>query len=435
MTRTAMTIPMRLLAALSIAMALLVGAGVGAGRLAAQPVPGGAAAGPLSVGAVTLTRQRVPMSVTLPGVAVAIASADIRPLVQGVVQKILYQPDQQMTTGAPMFQIDPTRYDAAVAVAEANLASATAALTTARSNAERYNALAGRGVTEADAEAARSELLQAEAAVAVAEANLKTAEYEQSNTVIRSPIDGQASVAAVSVGDLVTAGQAEPLVSVTALDPIYADLADTSARMLQLRDMMDQGVLQRGAGLDVVLILENGHRLEGKGRLVSVGDQVSTGTGTFNVRVEVPNPGRRVLPGMFVQAQLTFGLFDAILVPQMAATPNADGTVSVWLAQDGRAVERRLVPQGSTRAEWIVTEGLDEGTVLLVDSRDDLRAGAEVAPRPVTIATGGIVTDRAAASSDAAAAPAAPARDAPDDDIRPPAASPAPGSSDTPAER
>lgn len=211
------------------------------------------AAGPTTVGTITLSPQQVPMTLNLSGVAVASESAQIRPLVQGVVREILYHPGQQMKVGDPMFQIDATSYQAAVAVATANVNSAQAARDDAQANADRYGALAGTGVSRAEAQSAQNALLQAEAAVAVAQAQLQAAQFDLDNTTIKSPIEGQAAVPGISVGDLVTSGQATALTTVTRLDPIYADLVDTSAQMLRLRAMFEDGSLQRGNSLRVEL--------------------------------------------------------------------------------------------------------------------------------------------------------------------------------------
>ncbi|WBU61052.1 efflux RND transporter periplasmic adaptor subunit [Paracoccus albus] len=361
-------------------------------QAAAQPAPG-AVAQTLEVGTITLSAEDVPVTLNLSGVAVASESAQIRPLVQGIVQEIRYSPDQQMAPGDEMFQIDPTSYEAALASAEANLQSAEAARDEAQSNADRYEALAGRGVSEAEAESARSALLQAEAAVAVAQASLRTAQFDLNNTTITSPIEGQASVSEVSVGDLVTSGQSDELATVTRLDPIYADLADTSARMLRLRSMFEAGTVQPGDSLGVALILENGQTVGGSGEVISVGDQVSTSTGTFNVRVQIANPRRLILPGMFVSARLTIGEHQAMLIPQVAASPQADGTLSVYLVEDGKAVERAVQPTGSTDSAWIVPEGLADGDQLIVDNRDNLRDGMGVTAVASTVGTGGVVSD------------------------------------------
>ena len=370
------------------AMACAVGSAV-------AQMPGAGSPGPLTVGTITLNHEAVPMRLTLSGLAVASQDAEIRPLVQGILQEILYQPDQQMKVGDPMFRIDPTSYRAAVAVAKANLASAEAAVPAAEANVKRYQELAGRSVTEADVESVRTTLEQAQAAVAQAQANLQAAQYNLDNTTITSPIEGRAAVPNVSVGNLVTAGQSSALTTVTRLDPIYADLVDTSARMLEIRQMLDRGVLTPGKKLTVTLTLENGETLAGEGEVISVGNRVSTSTGTFNVRVKIANPERRVLPGMFVTAEIGFGNYQAVLVPQMAGSPRADGTLRIFVVEDGKAQERYVVAVDTTDSAWVVTQGIEDGAQLIVDNLDNIRAGAEVKTVAVQVGAGGVVTDLA----------------------------------------
>lgn len=167
--------------------------------VAAQQAPT-AQAQAVQVGTITVAPEKVPLILNVAGVAVASEDAQIRPQVGGVVQQILYRSSTPMKVGDPMFQIDATSYQAALAVAEANLASANAARDEAEAGADRYGALAGRGVSQAEADTARRTLLQAEAAVAVAEADVKTAQFNLDNTTIKSPIEGQASVPEISVG-------------------------------------------------------------------------------------------------------------------------------------------------------------------------------------------------------------------------------------------
>ncbi|MFB2533189.1 efflux RND transporter periplasmic adaptor subunit [Paracoccus sp. p4-l81] len=347
---------------------------------------------PIRVGVIELTAQDVPMTLALSGLALASEDAVIRPLVQGIVQDILYRPDQQMRPGDPMFRLDPASYQAALAVARADQARAEAAVPPAQAAVDRGERLAGSNVvTRADLETARATLAQARAAVDLAAANVAAAQLNLDRTTITSPIAGRASVPSVSVGDLVTAGQADGLARVSRIDPIYADLSDSSARMLALRAMLDGGTLTRADTLDVALRLENGETISRKGRVVSIGNNVSTSTGSFTVRVEVANPEGRVWPGMFVTAQITFGQYQALLVPQRAGAPQADGSLRVWLLRDGKIARQQVTAAYSTDQDWIVTDGLSPGDRLIVDNLDNLRDGAAAEPVPVSVGPGGTV--------------------------------------------
>lgn len=368
-----------------------------AGPAFAQGLPGsGGPAVPAKAGFVTLSRSEVPVQVTLSGQAAAVENALVRPLVDGVITAILYEPGQEVEAGTPLFSIDPQTYEAALASAEASLRSAQAAVQPARATVERYGALIGTGATAEQLDTARMSLAQAEAAVAIAEATLRTARINLDRTTIRSPVSGVPDVAEVSVGDLVTSGQSSALTTVISLDPIHVDLSEASARMLDLRARIESGAVRPGDQLAVSLVLENGQVFDGTGTLSSVSRRVSTSTGTVRVRFRFDNPSRVIMPGMFVRARVTLGVSDAFLVPQLAASILADGRVSVWvLTADNRAEERRLVPIGATKSAWIVTDGLEDGTRLLLDGIDNMAAGTEVRPVAVTISDDGIILDAA----------------------------------------
>ncbi len=185
---------------------------------------------------VSVKAESVPLVSTRPGRAVAQDAVDIRPRVDGFVTEVLYKPGQPIKAGDPMFRIDPTTYEAAVEEARANLASAKAAVPQAEAAYERSRKLQDSGSTRADLEEALATLEQARASVSAAEAALRMAEAELSWTTITSPLDGLPSVAAVSPGDLVTAGQSDALATVTQLDPIDVDMYEPSARLQRIRD-------------------------------------------------------------------------------------------------------------------------------------------------------------------------------------------------------
>lgn len=348
----------------------------------------------IKAGVVQLSSAEVPVVVNLSGQAAAIQSAAIRPLVDGVVTEIDYQPGRPVKQGDLLFTIDPKSYDAALALAKASLQNAEAALPGAQSALDRAERLVGTSVTQESLESARVTYAQAQAAIAEAEASVTTAQINLERTRITSPFDGVAAIASVSIGDLVTSGQSDALTTVTSLDPIYVDLSEASARMLQLRARVTSGAIKRGDRLAAQVTLENGEAFQGEGELDSVGATVSTTTGTQNMRFRFANPDRLILPGMFLRAELTLGTAQAFLVPQLAATLQADGTLRLFvLDENDTAQELRVTSIGSTDRAWIVSDGIAEGTRLLVDNLENMKAGQKIDPVPATISDAGIVSD------------------------------------------
>ncbi|MFN4100016.1 MAG: efflux RND transporter periplasmic adaptor subunit [Pararhodobacter sp.] len=375
----------------------------------AGPMPG--MGGAAEVGIITLSETEVPFSVTVPGRAVAFEEVDIRPRVAGAIAEIAYRPGLPVAAGDVLFVIEADTYAAEVASAEASVARAEAAFRTAEATLRRYETLAGTGVSAQDLESAQVSLLQAEADLRAAQASLQTQQLYLDRTAIRSPIDGFADIPTVSVGALVTENQADALTTITRIDPIFVDVEESSRRIADIRTRVEQGQLQTGENLGIRLRLETGETYELDGQMVSPGTRVSQTTGTLALRLQFPNPERRVLPGQFLRVDIELGTIRAILVPQGATARSAIGALTAFVVEDGVARQRVLAEQGSHSNAWVITSGLADGEQLIVDGLNMLRDGAEVRPVPVEITAEG-VTRRVDGQSD---------------DFQPPAAMPAGG--------
>ncbi len=380
---------------------ILIAAVLAALPFAVSAQQGRAPAGPAKVGVLTLASEDVPYVRTLPGRAVAYEKTDIRPRVSGAIVEILYQPGATLKPGDPMFRIEDATYRAALASAKAAVSGAEAELATARATANRYRALQGSSATAANLETAEAAVARAESALAAALATLESAQIDLDHTTIASPISGVAGKSEFSIGALVTANQAAALATVTRLDPIHVDVVDSSSGMLRVRDRIASGKLQQGDRIGLRLLLETGRPYDRDGELVVLGTEVSSSTGTIDMRIRFDNPDRLILPGQFLRVEATLGTARAILVPQRATTRAADGTLSVWLVRDGKVHRVVVEASGSYRNAWVVTGGIHEGDVLVVDGMTNLREGAEVATVPVTIDRLGVVRDVAPASAGA----------------------------------
>ena len=363
---------------------------------------GGGPKGPVKVGVMELTREAVKRRSVLPGRAVASQQANIRPRVTGMVTAILYTPGEVLEVGAPMFRLDAASYAAKADSARATVARMQAALIQAEAALTRARALEGSGSTRVTVETAEAAAAQARAELRGAEAALTVAEQELGWTEITSPIKGIAGFAQVSVGDLVTAGQGDALAQVTTLDPIHVDLYEPAARLLSIREQIASGALRPEEKLEVTLTLENGQTHQGGGTLVAPSVNVSTTTGTQDLRFRFDNPDGLIRPGMFLRGSVVVGRMEAIRVPQRAATIGRGGMVSVFLAEGGKAVRAQVMPVGSDGNDWLIAEGLEPGALVIVDGLTSLRDGAEVETVPVSIDAAGVVRDAAPAAGGAA---------------------------------
>lgn len=377
------------------ALALLAGCG----QTEQGPPP------PPEVSVITLAPRPVAITDQLPGRTTAFRVAEVRPQVTGIVQKRLFAEGGEVKAGEQLFQIDAGSYRAAVSSAEAALKRAEAAAVTARLLEERYAPLiAANAVSKQENDEAIAARARAEADVASARAALDAARINLVYTQLLSPISGQIGRTLVTEGALVTSGQSAPLATVQQLDPIYVDITQSSTEMLRLQRQFANGELLKDDNnqAEVTLTLEDGSQYAERGRLKVSEASVDPSTGSVVLRAVFPNPKRELLPGMFVRAQLARGtLAKAIMVPQRGVAHNAKGEATVLIVGDDEKVAERVVTADrAIDGEWLVTAGLSPGDRVIVDGLQKVKPGSAV--KAVPAAEQAQADLRAGAASDVA---------------------------------
>jgi len=392
----------------------------GCGSQQAAPPP----ASP-EVSTVTVNPERVVLITELPGRTSAYFVAEIRPQVNGIVQKRLFDEGSDVKVGQALYQIDPAPFQAAYDNVTANLAATRkaadrvraalevsfagvsqkkATLELALTNRWRFEELfKGRAVSasqrdqaateaqvaeaalkaaEAQVQSDREAVAAAEAAIQQAEAALETARINLAYTRISAPISGRIGKSNVTVGALATAYQGSAFATIQQIDPIYVDATQSSASLLQLKRNMAAGRIN-GMGPDrtrVKLLLEDGtpYPLEGTLKFSEV--TVDPSTGSFILRMVFPNPKHILLPGMYVRAVLQEGEVDrAILAPQQGVSRDPKGNPIALIADASDRVEQRALKiDRAIGDKWLVTEGLRAGDRLIVEGMQRVRPGASV---------------------------------------------------------
>ena len=358
-------------AAAAVVAALLAGCG-GTHQQGARP--------PTQVGYVTLAAQPVTLRAELTGRTTASLVSDVRPQVSGIIKARLFTEGAQVKAGQVLYQIDPAPYQAAYDAARADLASAEAAVLNTALKDQRYAELRQiEGVSKQDAHDAASTHTQAVAAVAQKKAALETARINLEYTQVRAPISGRIGISAVTPGALVTAGQDAALSTIRSLDPMYVDVTQSSAQLLELRRQLAAGGAKPG-GTKVSLKLEDGSQYPLAGVLKFQEVAVDESTGSVTLRAEFPNPQDVLLPGMFVRAEVEEGVQpDGILAPQQGVTHNDRGQATALVVDAQGKVEQRTLEVGQTQGSaWRVIHGLSDGDRLIVEGSGKVRAGDKV---------------------------------------------------------
>lgn len=356
--------------------------------------PGAGAMPPAEVGVVTLVAQSVTLARELPGRTSPSRVAEVRPQVSGIVKERLFTEGGLVQAGQPLYQLDDAVYRAEVASARAQLARAEATRESAALNARRSAELVKiDAVSRQDHEAAQAAAKQSEADVAAAKAALARAEINLGYAQIVSPISGRIGRSAVTAGALVTANQAAALATVQQLDPMYVDVTQSSAELLALRKDLAAGRARPARDLPVEVVLEDGSRHRQAGRLAFSEATVDPATGSYTLRVVVPNPDQVLLPGIYARALVGGAVRDnAILVPQRGVARDPKGNASAMLLDAEGKVEARPIKVSRTVGDqWLVEEGLAAGERVIVEGLQKIAPGmpakvAAPAPAPAPAA-------------------------------------------------
>ena len=328
---------------------------------------------PQQVGVVSVKSQAYALTNDLPGRTAAYRVAEVRPQVNGLIEKRLFVEGSEVKKGQQLYQIDASVYDATYKSAQASLAAS-------ESLAKRYADLVK------DQAVSKQAYADANAAYLQAKASVERAAIDLRYTKVLAPISGRIGRSAVTEGALVTSGQAQPLATIQQLDPIYVDVTQPARDLLILRRDMAEGRLEKASenAAKVSLTLEDGTQFANQGTLEFSEVAVDASTGSVTLRAVFPNPEKELLPGMFVHAKLVAGVKQqAILAPQQGVTRNARGEPIAMVVGEGNVVEVRTLK--TERAEgnmWLVTDGLKDGDQLITEGLQFIQPGVVVDPQP-----------------------------------------------------
>lgn len=350
------------------------------------------------VGVVTTQTQTLSMTTELAGRTNPYMVSELRPQVGGILKERLFKEGGEVRAGDILYQIDDAIFKARHNSAKAALAKAEANLKVTRLTASRYKELVKiNAVSKQENDSAQAELLRAQADVAAAKAALDMEAINLAYTRVEAPISGRIGQSSVTPGALLSANQSDPLAVIQQLDPIYVDVTQSSVELLRLREALASGALKRSdtAAASVKLKLEDGSVYEHPGELQFSEVRVEPGTGMVTLRAVFPNPDNKLLPGMYVRAQIEEGLRDdAMLLPQRAVMRDGKGTPTALVLNPDNKVELRVLE--TSRAigdQWLVERGISPGERLIVEGVQKVRPGAEAraveagAPAPSLAAT------------------------------------------------
>ena len=303
-------------------------------RSARRPPPG------VPVSVAEAVQRDVPFKIGAIGNVEPYSTVAVKARVDGQILAVGFREGQQVSKGQVLFRIDPRPFEAALKQAEANALRDAAARDQAASQAKRYKELLDKNFVSSESYAQFATNAQTADAVAQASrAALENARLNLAYCTIVSPIEGYAGRVLLQAGNLVKANDANPLVIINQVRPIFVTFSVPEQQLPEIRKYRAEGHLPVEASSP-----DAGKPLA-EGQLVFVDNTVDPATGTIKLRAQFENRDLALWPGQFVQVSLRlFEEVGAILVPATAVQTGPDGqyvyVIDAGATAQGRSVNR-----------------------------------------------------------------------------------------------
>lgn len=352
------------LSAVALLVALLAGCDNSIAQNAAPPPP--------AVSVASVVMKPISQWDAFNGRIEAVQSVQLRPRVSGYIDKVNYTEGDEVKKGQVLFTIDDRTYRAAREQAQAELVRARNQAALARSESGRTEKLIGTQAISTEVwEQRRSSAAQAQSNVLAAQAQLDIAQLNLDFTRVTAPIDGRASRAMITAGNLVTTGDsASVLTTLVSLDKVYVYFDVDEATFLRYQNTALDGrrnqAPQAKLPVKVGLVGEDGYPHQG---VVDFTDnQLNPGTGTIRMRAQLENHDRRFTPGLFARVQMPGSAqFNAMLIDDKSVMTDQDHKFVYVVDKNGKAQRRDIEVGRVADGLRIVQKGLSAGDRVIVD--------------------------------------------------------------------
>jgi len=334
---------------------------------------GGERAIPVTVAAAA--RADVPVVLDALGTVTSLRTVTVRSRVDGQLLRVNFREGQTVKAGEVLAEIDPRPFQVQLEQAQGQLARDRALLENARLDLERYRTLVAQDAASAQQLDTQQALVrQYEGAVKTDQGQVDNARLQLAYARITAPFSGRLGLRLVDPGNLVRAGDANGLVTITQVQPIGVTFA------LPEKDLAP--VLARyreGKPMTVQALDRDQRQVLATGRLTTLDNQIDLATGTLKMKAEFANADGALFPNQFVNARLRIDLLaGATVVPTAAVQRGAPGTYVYLLQPEGTVALRRIETGPVDGERIVVARGLAPGDRVVIDGVDNLRDGARV---------------------------------------------------------
>ncbi|MHC0446998.1 efflux RND transporter periplasmic adaptor subunit [Flavobacterium sp. 3-218] len=332
---------------------------------------------------VTLQPKSATLNSDFPASIQGQQNIEIRPRVEGYIDKIFVDEGAVVKAGQPLFKISAPEYEQEVRTATASIKSAQADVSSAKLAVNKVKPLVEKGIiSKYDLESAQYTYESALASLAQANAALVNAKVNLGYTTVTSPVNGVVGSIPFRLGSLVSSNTADPLTTVSSIGNVYAYFAINEKMLLNFTQNNTTGasLAQKIKNMPAVsLLLSDGSIYDQKGHIETVNGLINTETGTVNVRARFPNPKGIIRSGSSTTVRIPNEVKNSIIVPQSATFELQDKIFAVVVGKDGKTKNANItVLDNSAGNYYVVTSGLNPGDQIVLEGVASLKEGTEI---------------------------------------------------------
>lgn len=326
--------------------------------------------------------QLINFSENLPARVQAFRTAEIRPQVGGIIEKVLFAQGSEVKAGQPLYKINSETFEADVNSNRAGLNKAEAEVNRLKIQLERYQQLLpSNAISKQEVSNAEAQYRQAIADVAQMKALLARQNLNLRYATVRAPISGRIGKSFVTEGALVSQGDSNTMATIQQIDRVYVDVKQSIGEYERLQAALQSGELSANNQKDVQILNSLGQPYNVSAKMLFEDINVDPETGDVTIRIEVNNSERKLLPGMYVRVTIErASVPQALLVPEQAIQRNMNGDPQVYVVNAKGGADVRSVELGQQYEQfYLINKGLKAGDKVVVEGIERIQPNQKLA--------------------------------------------------------
>ncbi|WP_373883009.1 efflux RND transporter periplasmic adaptor subunit [Acinetobacter pittii] len=331
---------------------------------------------------ISIQPQSINFSENLPARVQAFRTAEIRPQVGGIIEKVLFAQGSEVKAGQPLYKINSETFEADVNSNKAGLNKAEAEVNRLKIQLERYQQLLpSNAISKQEVSNVEAQYRQAIADVAQMKALLARQNLNLQYATVRAPISGRIGKSFVTEGALVSQADSNTMATIQQIDRVYVDVKQSIGEYERLQAALQSGELSANNQKAVQILNSLGQSYNVTAKMLFEDINVDPETGDVTIRIEVNNPERKLLPGMYVRVNIErASVPQALLVPEQAIQRNMNGEPQVYVVNAKGGADVRSVELGQQYEQfYLINKGLKAGDKVVVEGIERIQPNQKLA--------------------------------------------------------